>query len=334
MKDILKKLQDKMILIIVVILVLAGMIAVLATRMNATAKTPEEIKLITEDFINTNLLQGENKAAVTDVALENGLYKMKVTINGEQEIDSYMTKDGKTFFPQALEIKKTEEEGQQADTQADAAEKQQAANVEKSDKPSVELFVMSHCPYGTQIEKGIIPAVEALGNKIDFSLKFCDYAMHGEKEVNEQLAETCIAKEQKDKLFPYLKCFLKDGNSEACLKEAKIDASKMKNCVAKLDKEFEVTKKLNDKSTWISGQFPPFDVFAADNEKYGVQGSPTLVINGAAVSSSRDAQSLLASICSGFNNAPDECQKELPSAAPSPGFGEGTGSDTEAGCRS
>ncbi len=323
-----------MVLIIVVILVLVGLIAVLVTRIDKT-KTPQEIKAITEEFINANLLQGENKAEVKDIVLENGLYKMKVSINsGEQEIDSYITKDGKTFFPQALEIQKVESDNQNAEAQADSASQQQAQDVAKSDKPSVELFVMSHCPYGTQIEKGIIPAIQTLGDKIDFSLKFCDYAMHGEKEVNEQMNQSCIAQEQNDKLIAYLNCFLKAGDSEECLKEAKIDTAKLKSCTGKLDKQYEITKKLNDKTSWISGQFPPFDVFAADNEKYGVKGSPALVINGTTVSSSRDSKSLLSSICNGFNNPPSECQKELSSAPPSPGFGEGTGSDTSAGCGS
>jgi len=44
---------------------------------------------------------------------------------------------------------------------------------------------MSYCPYGTQIEKGILPVINALGNKIKFSLKFVDYAMHGKKEIDE-----------------------------------------------------------------------------------------------------------------------------------------------------
>ena len=29
----------------------------------------------------------------------------------------------------------------------------------KLEKPIVEAFVMSHCPFGTQIEKGMLPVV-------------------------------------------------------------------------------------------------------------------------------------------------------------------------------
>src|SRR5690348_2174093 len=31
-------------------------------------------------------------------------------------------------------------------------------NLPKSDKPNVELFVMSQCPYGIEMEKALIPA--------------------------------------------------------------------------------------------------------------------------------------------------------------------------------
>ena len=78
----------------------------------------------------------------------------------------------------------------------------------KSDKPNVELFVMSHCPFGTQAEKGIIPVVNLLKNKINFSVKFVDYSMHGKSEIDENTLQYCIQKEESKKYIPYLTCFL------------------------------------------------------------------------------------------------------------------------------
>ena len=57
------------------------------------------------------------------------------------------------------------------------------------------------------------------------------------------------------------------------------------------------------------------------NEKYGVKGSPTLVINGETISSGRDSNSYLKVICSAFNIAPEECNTEFEAGTPSPGFG-------------
>ena len=83
-----------------------------------------------------------------------------------------------------------------------------------------------------------------------------------------------------------------------------------------------------------SGRFPPFKVYDAENKKYGVQGSPTLVINGEQADTGRDAQSLLAAICSAFDDKPAECKTDLSSAGnPAPGFGYDTqGGSATAGC--
>jgi len=202
----------------------------------------------------------------------------------------------------------------------------------KNDKPVVELFVMSHCPYGTQIEKGILPVLEALGDKIDFELKFCDYAMHSKKELDEQLRQHCIKTEEPTKLISYLQCFLEADKPDECLEKSKVDISKLNVCVLATDEEYKVTENFNDKSTW-KGSFPTFNVYKEEVDKYSVGGSPTLVINGATEKSSRDAAGLLAVICSGFNNPPEECSAELSSETPSPGFGfETTEGGDDASC--
>jgi hypothetical protein len=195
---------------------------------------------------------------------------------------------------------------------------------------------MSHCPYGTQIEKGLIPAIEALGDKIDFQLKFVYYAMHGEVEVNEQTTQYCIQKTQKDKLIPYLKCFLADeSKSQECIQELGIDTKVLNECISSTDKEFNIQANLQDTSSYLSGRFPLYDVDKEANEKYQVAGSPTLVINGQQISSGRDSASLLTTICSTFTDEskPSECNTQLSSASPSPGFGfETTDTATTAQC--
>lgn len=193
--------------------------------------------------------------------------------------------------------------------------------MDKLEKPKVELFVMSHCPYGTQIEKGILPVADLLGDKIDFNVKFVYYAMHGEKELNEQMLQYCIEKDQNSKYTTYLKCFLKEGNSDECVSEVGIDKAALDACVAQADTEFKITEKFNDKSTWSGGSYPPFDIYKTENEEYGVGGSPTLVINGVIAQTGRDPASLLEAICTGFTNKPAECSVALSSETPSPGFG-------------
>lgn len=332
-KKALPKAVKKVIIVLgtIVILVAAGYGLMLYQGKNILS--PEMARAKAEKFINDNLLQEGTKVTIKDVKEENGLFNITLEVGG-REYNSFMSLDGKKFFQSGMDIEKVEKQTQEDKASADSNQANENINLTKSDKPAVELFVMSHCPYGTQIEKGILPVLQTLGSKIDFTLKFCDYAMHEKKELDEQLAQYCIQKDEPAKLTTYLQCFLNTGESTGCLAQAGIDQTKLKSCVSQTDSQYKVTEKYNDKSTWVSGRFPAFDVYKADNDKYGVQGSPTLVINGTQAASNRDPQSLLKVICSAFNQAPEECNKQLSSATPSPGFGQGTASNSgsAAGC--
>ena len=266
-------------------------------------------------YINTNLLQAGTSATLKDVEDSGNLYNVKLDIGG-RDYDSYITKDGSLLFPSAVDLEAEVETPSEPTQPAE-----QTPETQKSDKPEVQLFVMSHCPFGTQAEKGMIPVVELLGDKIDFELKFVNYAMHAEKEVMEQLNQHCIKTEESDKLIPYLKCFLKEGDGEGCLTETGIDEAKLEACTEKVDAEFKITESLEDESTWSGGRFPPFLINDAECKEYGVRGSPSLVINDKVVSSARSPAAYLATICGAFNEAPEECEEELSTANPSSGFG-------------
>ncbi|MFW5888271.1 MAG: DsbA family protein [Patescibacteria group bacterium] len=289
-----------------------------------------EAEEASENFINENLIppDSDQKAEVESVTEENDLYLVSVNL-GDQNIKSYITKDGKKFFPQAMNMEKQEEAGN-SDNEQDA--QQQTTVSDKKEKPVVDLFTMSYCPYGTQMQKAILPAVEALGGKIDFDLQFVDYLMHGEKEMDENLNQYCVQKEHPQKLFSYLNCFLETEESENCMKQEGIDEGKITSCIESADQEYKISEKLNDKSAF-KGNYPPFDVDKEANEQYGVSGSPTLVINGEKIQASRTPNALLATICSGFEDEPEECEQQLSSSTPSPGFGsDQSGSDTDASC--
>jgi hypothetical protein len=279
------------------------------------------------EYINANMLQEGMSADIDSIEEKNGVYEINLQIN-DQPYTSYVTKDGGLLFTSGIVM--------DGDVEAVTAPKPAPTpDVVKSDKPEVELFIMSHCPYGTQAEKGMIPAAKALGDKIDFKLRFVYYAMHPNAgEVEEQLNQYCIREEQEDKLLDYLECFLTEGDGDGCLDAIGIDQDMLATCVETADAEFEITSNLEDKSLWLNGRFPKFNVDKALNEEYGVGGSPTLVINGAQASSGRDSVSYLNTICAAFNEAPEECDIELSGASPSPGFGYETtsGSTTTAGC--
>jgi glutaredoxin len=302
-----------------------------ATKTKVSTEMPDKSEI--EKFINENLMPQGGKATVQEIVEENGLYKIAIDLGNGNVVDAYMTKDGQKFFPNVVDVKEAEKKKQEEKEKAAEEKNRQKEEMIKSDKPQVELFVMSHCPYGTQTEKGLLPVLDALGDKIDFELKFVSYAMHGKKELDEQLRQYCVQKNEPSKLSEYLQCFLEEGKSEECVKRSGLDPLKLKTCISSTDREYKVTEKYGDKSAWVNGRFPVFGIYKEDNEKYGVQGSPTLVINGKKVSSGRDSASLLEMICSAFNSPPEECGQQLSSTVPSPGFGFGSGSaNSDASC--
>ncbi|MEA3329499.1 MAG: hypothetical protein U9Q06_02030 [Nanoarchaeota archaeon] len=270
-----------------------------------------------EIFINVELL-ADGGAVIESIEKQSGVYTTMVNLEGDI-IPLYFTLDG-NFITQGRELIPIA--GETAPVTGNTVAETQ--ELPKSDKPKVEAFIMSHCPYGTQFEKGIIPIIETLGDKIDWEIKFVYYAMHGEVEVTEQLNQYCIQKEQKEKYIDYLKCFLNEGDGETCLTQTNIDQTKLTACTVATDEEFEITKNLEDEDSWLSGRFPKFNIHLDENEAYDVKGSPALIINGETASSSRDPASLLKTVCSSFNNAPEECEIELSSETPSAGFGYDT----------
>jgi hypothetical protein len=269
----------------------------------------EAIKVKVEKFLSENV-PAPAKTGIKDITKDGDLYNLTVTVDA-QEIPIYVTRDGKKLM-QAQGVIDLDKAPDAAAKQAQAPEKTEAEN--KTDVPTVDLFVMSYCPYGLQMERGALPAVEALGSKIKFNLKFVDYALHGQKEVDENVNQYCVQKVAPTKLGKYLQCFWKDSvlagtnaAANSCMKTAGINATQVATCVTETKKQFNPTEKslgLNKDET----------------VQFGVQGSPTLVINGTKVSSGRDSASVLKAICSGFTTQPKECEAKLSATSPAAGF--------------
>jgi len=313
-----------------IILAILLTISLLSWGMSQTySKNEKTVSKEVVNYINNNLLDGGKLISLKDIEKSNGMYKLLLDLEG-QEMESYVSIDGKMFFPQVIKLSENHLE------EKVVKKSQPSSSVTKANKPKIELFVMSECPYGTQMEKGILPVIKELGDNIDFELKFVNYAMHGKKELDEQILQSCISKNYKSKLLTYLGKYLEAGNTNDALNLIDVSRTELSECIEKTDKDFRVTEIFEDKSKsdW-NGRFPKFLINDKDNKKYDIKGSPTLVINGEQVKSARDANSLLNTICSSFTNAPEACKTDMTSYGnPAPGFGFETqgGSAASAGC--
>jgi protein-disulfide isomerase len=279
------------------------------------------------NYINENkdALTGGYDASLVSVEEEGDILKIRLKV-AEQEYDSYVTKDGKFLFPGGYNLEETQEGA--------SAEEGTTPETQKRDAPDVKVFVMSYCPYGLQAQKMFLPVYDLLKDKAEMGVYFVDYIMHEKQEIDENLRQYCIQKEQKEKYYDYLMCFVVDDNSEECLSQANIDKTELAACISATDQEYNITGQYNDKSTWLNGYYPKFDVHADLNNKYGVQGSPTVVINDEIVNlSSRSPEKFKEAVCQAFNTPPSECNQTLSDAAFSPGFGLETGSSSGGQCQ-
>ena len=93
-----------------------------------------------------------------------------------------------------------------------------------------------------------------------------------------------------------------------------------------------MTQLFGDKATWLSGYYSLYNVQKDLNVKYKVQGSPTLVINGAQVTVDRTPEAVKSAICATFTNKPAECATVLSNQGFQAGFGGDAGATQEATC--
>lgn len=302
--------------IVVLSSILASLVFLLPQRRVSRPKLEKVSPSSILEGINKLLSQDGLSATLESFTEESNLYKLKIKLSNGQELEIFATNDGKYVFPYVIDL-----------TQTPAQSAPQQKSVEKRERPDVKLFVMSYCPFGLQMEKALLPVWKLLKEKADIGVYFVDYLMHGKKEMEENLRQYCIQKEEKDKYLAYLECFVKEGKFEECLKEAKINQEKLKVCQEITDKEFKISENFKEVG------YPPFDVHKDLNEKYGVRGSPTLVINDVEVQVERSPEKVKEAICNAFLNPPEECKTSLSSTPASPGFGtQGEGPSSGGSC--
>ena len=293
----------------------------------------EEAAVEAVKYINANVLDAGMTASLVDVVTDGETYKFRIRIE-DQEYTSYISKDGRYLFPNAYDMTAELTQPVAGDDPS------QAQEVVKTEKPDVKVFIMTYCPYGLQAQKMFLPVYDLLKDKADIGIYFVDYIMHEMPEIEENLRQYCIIKDQNEKYYDYLTCFVRDGSYDdnsifqSCLDEASIDEKKLETCIASTDQEYKVTELYNDKSTWLSGSYPMFDIHADLNDEYGVRGSPTVIINGVEVGiSSRSPENFKNVVCEAFDSAPEECSQALSDVAFTAGFGLAEGVSTGGECK-
>lgn len=163
----------------------------------------------------------------------------------------------------------------------------------------LDFYVMSQCPYGTQVEDAIKPVLDELGSCVNFNLNFISTAnadgtfrsLHGEPETQGNIVQLCAAEYNPDKYMDMIVCQNENAGSipdnwEACAEENGLNVAKIKDCF-----EGEEGKELLRESI-------------LETQAVGASASPTIYLDGAKYSGSRDSLSFKRALCNKIGNHP------------------------------
>lgn len=157
--------------------------------------------------------------------------------------------------------------------------------------PSLELFVMSQCPYGTQAVDAVAEVKKQLGAGFSVDIQYIGdgaagslKSMHGEDEIKGDLVQVCALEQAPDKALDFMVCQNKNARQVAtnwkdCAGEVGIDADKLGACM-----------KSDQGQKLLAASF-------ALAKKRGADASPTMFLDGKPYEGGRRPRDLVRAIC-------------------------------------
>jgi len=196
-------------------------------------------------------------------------------------------------------------------------------------KPQVDFFVMSYCPYGNQAEELLKPVYDKLKGQAYFKPHYVIYdqgqdcytdedgtklcSLHGGAELNQDIRELCVYNEYgEEEWFAFALAMNEQCNAqnadtcwEDVAQQVGLDVDKIKQCFDE------------NKITYARQEYEL-------NKLLGVTGSPTLFFEGEQYNGPRSSNAFLAALCNGFDERPAACDEALEETT--------TTTSTTAGC--
>ena len=189
----------------------------------------------------------------------------------------------------------------------------QAKEIQKTDKPTVDLYVMSFCPFGNRAENTMAPVRDLLADKVNWNIHYIVtqrtntfLSLHGENEVKQDLRELCVNKLYDENTHWDFMLYVNDncGATGDCWQDAATatgaDANEIETCMAESRKEL------------LSAE-------AKSTQEHQVRGSPTMFINGVeskAIYNYENPDAIKSAICEAFETKPEECNTTLEASKP------------------
>ena len=258
-------------------------------------------------YINANLVQPGTSATLVS-SLANGSIYAITTQYQSQTLIVYATSDCNLLFPSAINM-----------SAPTVSSVQQQQPPRKSSRPTVDLYVMSFCPYGTQAEEWIGPVVDLLGSQADFRIRYITtisgsttdsvQSLHGSGEAQEDLQQICINRNYPAHFWEYVKLF--DQQCYPSWQNATALSECRQNVIASLNMD---PANITTCSTGQEG-LALLKTDETDANANGATASPTLLINGVEYTGARTPEAYKEAICNSFDTEPPECNTTLPAPA-------------------
>ncbi len=163
----------------------------------------------------------------------------------------------------------------------------------------LDFYVMSQCPYGTQVEDAIAPVLAELGDSIDFNLNFIATetapgefrALHGQPEVEGNIVQLCAAKYNPDTYMDMIVCMNENarsipGNWKGCAEKNGLDVANIETC--------------------YTGQ-EGIDLHSENiklAQQVNARGSPTIYVNDVLYQGGRSSTDFKKALCVNLDNHP------------------------------
>lgn len=151
-----KNSQPILIVLAAVILIIAGLLIFKPFQKTSDVISLEDAKVKAESFINENFVDPNFPVSIVSIeeAEEKGLYKMNIDIGDGEIVESFISNDGKKFYPQAFDMEELadelngEEESTSASQTTESDERFNEGADFSSDKKTVVYFFWGEgCPH-------------------------------------------------------------------------------------------------------------------------------------------------------------------------------------------
>lgn len=172
--------------------------------------------------------------------------------------------------------------------------------------PTLEMYVMSQCPFGVQVVNAVAPVKQQLGDNLNLKIGYIGagtagnfQSLHGPAEVKGDIAQLCAAKQAPKKYLDMIVCQNKnpravDTNWKECAGEVGMDAAALEACV-----------NGDEGAQLLAASF-------AEAQQKGAQGSPTMFMNGKPYDGGRKSRDFLKAACAATTGDQPQPCKDIP----------------------